>query len=959
MYTIKVDGQEVYSPALSVEPYRLYAPSLHLEMNAAGSLAFTLPPNHAAYDSIQKMKSIITMEWDGVEIFRGRALEEKKDAYNQKEVYCEGDLSFLLDSVQRPFEFNGTAEAYIRQAIDSHNEQVEDWKQFTMGDFSALTDDKEKELESEGYSDTLSAIRAVLGEYDGFLRTRYENGVNYLDFVASNAKNGQAIEFGVNLIDLDSNTTAEEFCTVLLPIGGMLENGDTVTIASVNDGKDTIENAEGIAQYGRIVKAYNFDDVTDPEELLELAQEKLDSMALGQSLTLKAVDMHLLDPSKGIILPGTPVQIHTLPHGVDREEICISVDLEPESLEKTVYTFGEQPKTQSGASALIANKIRTNTVILKEQWKHYTETDYKVAIQAGMLDSHDEYLAQARLDIDGINGRIGLLAEKEDINRLTGEMVELETMVTISADGLRQSIQESDRTISELQATVDGLDHWITDADGNVAELTNTVRGMQSVVTSVDGRVSTLTNTADGLTNTLSSQGQVLSSFRTRIDEISSTVQDTNGDIGTLVTTSNSVTAKVSNVDGRVSQLAVTADGLTFALSQQGQELTSIKALIDEIGLTVQDTNGALGQLTVQSDRISGKLTDANGKITALMELTDERFTTMLGDIETLEGDVGTIKGSTLWQDRNKIVAAVGEIETMEGDIGTIKGSALWQDRNKIVSAVGKVTTLENNIKTVTGSTLWQDRNKIVAAVGEIETLESDISTLENDISTIKGTALWQDRNNIVAAVGEIETLDGRISTITGSTLWQNRNNITGVVGNMTVDSAGNVVIKEGSGLKVYKNGASYGVYDENNLTAGLLVQKLNGSTTARIKADRINLDGYVTMEDFEAVSGWADNFAGNIVSANSIGTGSIDADEIFFGDMNGSRASINSLSINGTAISMKSQYVLTNQPIVSITKDVKQVMLADGTTATINYVTGVNVTINGQTLRFLGNSSE
>ena len=919
MYTIKVDGQEIYSPALSVEPYQLYAPSLHLEMNAAGSLSFTLPPTHAAYDSIQKMKSIITMEWDGVEIFRGRALEEKKDAYNQKEVYCEGDLSFLLDSVQRPFEFNGTAEAYIRQAIDSHNEQVEDWKQFTMGDFSALTDDKEKELESEGYSDTLSAIRAVLGEYDGFLRTRYENGVNYLDFVASNAKNGQAIEFGVNLIDLDSNTTAEEFCTVLLPIGGMLKNGDTVTIASVNDGKDTIENAEGIAQYGRIVKVYNFDDVIDPEELLELAQEKLDSMALGQSLTLKAVDMHLLDPSKGIILPGTPVKIHTLPHGIDREETCISLDLEPESLEKTVYTFGERPKTQSGASALIANKIRINSVVLREQWKHYSETDYTVSIHAGLLDSHEEYLAQARIDLDGINGRIGLLAEKEELDELTGEMVELQTQVTISADGLRQSIQESDRTISELQATVDGLDHWITDSDGNVAELTNTVRGMQSMVTSVDGRVSSLTNTADGMTSTLSAQGQVLSTFKTRIDEISSAVQDGNGNIGTLVTTSNSVTAKISNVDGRVSQLAVTADGLTYALSQQGQELTSIKALIDEIGLTVQDTNGALGQLTVQSDRISGKLTDANGKITALMELTDERFTTMLGDIETLEGDVGTIKGSTLWQDRNKIVAAVGEIDT-----------------------------------------------------------------LESDINTIKGSALWQDRNNIVAAVGEIDTLDGRISTITGSTLWQNRNNITGVVGNMTVDSDGNVVIKQGSGLKINRNGVSYGVFDDNNLTAGLLVNRINGGTAIlqgnrvnikanddfkaqasaialkadkaaldlangridaqadaiSLKADKIELAGYVTADQLEAEMAAIDNLISGVTEASVLRASMVNC--------------TSTMLYKGTAASWKENTVCTQVGITQ-SKNIVRVRDVNGNEVTINYVTNVDVRPAYSTINYIG----
>lgn len=416
MYIIKVDGQEIYSPALSDDPMQIISPRLQLEVNAAGSLSFIIPPGHGAYNSIHKLKSIVTMEQDGVEIFRGRAMEEKTDSYNQKEVYCEGDLSFLLDSVQRPFTFSGTALAYCTQAIATHNSQVEAEKRFTIGNFSALTDATVLNLESDGYTDTLSAIQAVLEGHEGFLRTRYANGVNYLDFVTrSGANNGQAIEFGVNLVDFENQTMAEEICTVLLPIGGMLEDGTTVTIASVNNGSDTIENTEAIAQYGRIVKTYAFDNVTDPAELLKLARAKLDAMTIGQTLTLQAVDMHLLDKQKGIILPGVPVVIHTLPHGVDKEDICISVDLDPENPEKAVYTFGEPAKTQSGTAALIANQMHTHTRTVQQLYKHYTETDYTVKIHTGLLDSHEEYLAQAKIELDGINGQLDLMVQKDEL----------------------------------------------------------------------------------------------------------------------------------------------------------------------------------------------------------------------------------------------------------------------------------------------------------------------------------------------------------------------------------------------------------------------------------------------------------------------------------------------------------------------------------------------------------------
>lgn len=752
MYTIKVDGQEVYSPALLNEPeQQLLSISLQLEIDTPGSLSFIVPPGHAAHDSIHQLKSIVTMEWDGTEIFRGRVLEEKTDAFNQKELYCEGELSFLLDSVVRPFTFEGTTKAFIEKVITIHNEQVEEYKRFTLGDFSALTDNTVIPLESYGYSDALSAIRAVLEPYEGYLFARYENGVHYLDFVAAyEADEGQTIEFGVNLVDLDNQTAAEEVCTVLLPIGGMLEDGTTVTIESVNGGKDTIENARAISQYGRIVKTYSFDDITDPAVLLQKAREKLDSMAFVETLILQAVDMHFLDEAKGIILPGRRVLIHTTPHGIDKQrKLCTALELDPENPEKATYTFGKPEKTQSGAAALIASRVEQHTRSVQKLYKHYTETDYTVQIHAGLLESQDKYLSQAFIDIDGIAAELLLKAEKKELDELTGEFETLETEVTINADGLREIIQRNDKTISELKATIDGLEHWVTDSDGNIAELTNTVRGLESKVTTADGKVSILTNTADGLTKTITDQGQLLSEFKATAEEISFTVNDTNGNIGSLSVKADGVTAKVKGVGDRVSQLAVTADGLNYTLTKQGEELSSLKALIDEISLTVKGTNGAMGQFVVNSNRIAGKLEDANGKLTALQELTEERFRVVLGDIETVEGD---------------------------------------------------------------------------------------------------------------------------IKSITGSTLWQTRNSITGVVGKMSVGADGKIYIENGSGLMITKGSASYGVYDSNNLTAGIIVNKINGGT-AVIKAEHIDLQGYVTAEEFATAKAAISNLTSGITVATSLKT--------------------------------------------------------------------------------------
>lgn len=79
------------------------------------------------------------------------------------------------------------------------------------------------------------------------------------------------------------------------------------------------------------------------------------------------------------------------------------------------------------------------------------------------------------------------------------------------------------------------------------------------------------------------------------------------------------------------------------------------------------------------------------------------------------------------------------------------------------------------------------------------------------------------------------------------------------LAGAMEIDSSGNLVIKEGAGLYVeHTSGGSvakFGVYDNNNLTGGVIVGQINGQTGTyvKIQAAKINLDGYVTTSMLES----------------------------------------------------------------------------------------------------------
>lgn len=343
MYQIYADGQLLYSPILAEDGYNVLQPRVSMQLNKAGSLTFVVPPNNPMYGRLQRLKSIVTVYQDGAEVFRGRILHDERDFYNRKSVYCEGELAFLLDSVQRPFEYQGDIPELFEQFVRNHNDQVETQKQFEVGQITVMDPNQYINRSNSKHSDTLEALEdKLIKTHGGYLRTRAEGGIRYLDYVADYGNiSGQIIEFGRNLLDLSEYISAEDIATVLIPLGAEQEDGSRLTVESVNDGKDYIENQEGIALFGKIVKIQEWDDVTLPQNLLTKGQEYLrEVIELSVSINIKAVDLHLVDVDTDSIRLGDYVRVVSAPHGLDRLFLCSAVKLDLVNPDQTEYTLG-------------------------------------------------------------------------------------------------------------------------------------------------------------------------------------------------------------------------------------------------------------------------------------------------------------------------------------------------------------------------------------------------------------------------------------------------------------------------------------------------------------------------------------------------------------------------------------------------------------------------------------------
>ena len=300
----------------NLDSYKLIKPKTSQEVNKAGSFTFAIYPDHPHFDFLKKMKSIITIYEEGISepLFRGRIYDEKEGFYGEKQVSCEGELAFLLDSIQRPWEFTGTPEELFRQFIAAHNAQVDVDRQFTVGKVT-VTDPNDYIVRADSdYKSTWKCIEdKLLKTIGGYLWTRHENGINYIDYLEDfTVLSSQPIQFGKNLLDLSKQIKAVDFATAIIPLGAKLKDsegndtGKRLTIVDVNNGVDFVYNAEAVAEHGYIFITNTWDDVTDATNLKRKAQEYIDNMAqFTASINVAAADL------AGATIDGKPVNVNS------------------------------------------------------------------------------------------------------------------------------------------------------------------------------------------------------------------------------------------------------------------------------------------------------------------------------------------------------------------------------------------------------------------------------------------------------------------------------------------------------------------------------------------------------------------------------------------------------------------------------------------------------------------------
>ena len=335
IYRVLMDGNDILS--FQERPYVLLGPTLSTELNTAGSFEFTMPVCHAFYHDVHPLTSTIEVYEDESLLWFGRPVEIKEGFYKQRQVYCEGALSFFNDSVQRPHEYNEIPlHTFFRAVIANHNAQVAESRQFTVGTITVTDKTVYRKL---SYGSTFDVLRRqCLGAEGGYFFLRREGNVNYIDWLSEMPYScNQPVEFGLNLLSMTSDLDASAIVTCVLPLGDTdEETGEPLTVAAVNDGSDVIES-EAVAAYGRITKAVTFSGVKEASTLYADGVEYLEDAQFDHLvIECSAAELHLQNENYEPFRIGQKIHCRSIPHLIDKTFPLVKLTLRLDTAAKQI-----------------------------------------------------------------------------------------------------------------------------------------------------------------------------------------------------------------------------------------------------------------------------------------------------------------------------------------------------------------------------------------------------------------------------------------------------------------------------------------------------------------------------------------------------------------------------------------------------------------------------------------------
>lgn len=494
MFQVKIinDGVETIIHSPYVDGLKLSEGVIKRGVNKidAFNLAFTL--NNPAYGRMKTLETLIkvfNLKKNQYE-FEGRVLEldEEMDSegLHTFSYVCEGELGYLHDSQQRHLEFRGTPRQLLETIIAYHNLQVEDYKRFEVGEMNVTNSTDNQYVYLSAEQSTLDTIKdKLIDRLGGEVRIRKENGIRYLDYLERIGESKDTeIRLAKNLLTISRSIDPTEIITRLTPLGTRIESEDEeatdasqarLTIESVNGGVPWIDNPALIAEFGIQGKSIVWDDITDPNNLLNRGTDYITNQKTSlNQYKVSAADLFLigLDPDSFDVGNDYPVINPIM--GIDERLRVIGKSTDILQPKNDILTIGDKLKTldeyqvESNESSRkvveLENTVERQSIRVSELRKQLVEEAENLQQQIKKIDTSDlpaleDALSNLIDSVDALTEAVDSIPIYEPVTESTdglmiaADKLKLDKITVVNAVDLDQIVQK----VAELEQEVESL----------------------------------------------------------------------------------------------------------------------------------------------------------------------------------------------------------------------------------------------------------------------------------------------------------------------------------------------------------------------------------------------------------------------------------------------------------------------------------------------------------------------
>lgn len=532
MYIVKLKNENKETEIHGIKE-KLNSGSVVKGINTIDSFSFSMNPFNSGFNAIHDFTTLVSVyntnknrfEFYGRVIYSSGSMDESGSL--TKDAVCESYLGFLCDSQQKYVATqNWTVEGLLEHILNVHNSQVEDYKQFTIGEVT-VTDPNDNLYIGIQREDSWKTIKSkLLDRLGGEITFRVVDGVTYLDYVEKRgAILSTEIALSKNMKSITREDNPLDYVSRLIPLGAKLTDSEgkpteeRLDITSVNNGVEYIESEEALQAFGKRYATVIFDDVTVASNLLAKGQAYLaENNKVQIKYSISALDLSLLGldindfdvcnyhPIKNSLLGINDVAriIKKTVNVVDESQSTFEVgdnfktlsDLQlerDEALESAVQTI---QSAQNDLKAFVSNEVEASSSELKEivVEQNTTMTNDFEQILLNALQSYTE-TGDFEAYQNTVSSQLQLLAEQmtvqftettkhiEDVNGALQEQLNTVTKYfTFNIDGLSIGQVDNPNKVvidnDEISILVNGVTVQKFDAQGQalIPELNITKR---------------------------------------------------------------------------------------------------------------------------------------------------------------------------------------------------------------------------------------------------------------------------------------------------------------------------------------------------------------------------------------------------------------------------------------------------------------------------------------------------